>query len=164
MAQLCSAIEREGLDISLAKTRLHGTDPALVTQAQQALNARGCRVQAVLRREVKDLWVGQAGGRRKLTGLRHSRLKLAFHGARRVASLRFTRRAGHLAAIGVIPRVLYGSAAGVAPRLLQQLRAVCTRAVRSGSVDCCPAATLVMPPCPPGADPAERCRVLQLTS
>jgi hypothetical protein len=150
-------------EINIARRiTLHGTDPCVVKQVRGRILEVGFNLAATLDGEAKYLGVGQGGRRVRRTGVQRHRVRLALARGRRATALRFTRRAGKLATTGVVPQALCGSAAGMAPRRISQLRVACARTQKSGHVDACPTTLLAMPPTGSMADPAVKCRVQQI--
>ena len=62
---LVKLLENTDLVISYDKTIIGGTSAGLVLQMQQALAKEGIKFKVSLNKEVKDLGVGQGGGRKR---------------------------------------------------------------------------------------------------
>ena len=82
---LVRLLEGTDLVVSYEKTVVGGTSPDLVVQVQAALAKEGIKFKSSLNKEIKDLGVGQAGGRKRSCKLWKARLCKACNRSRRAS-------------------------------------------------------------------------------
>ncbi len=101
----------------------------MVTKVDSALVRMGISFKLALKKEVRDLGLGQAGGRKRSCRLWKTRLAGACGWASRANRLRFTGAAPRLIATGAIPAAGYGASYGFAPSHLHRLRVLAAKAL-----------------------------------
>jgi hypothetical protein len=155
-ADLVQQLTSKGLQVSFEKSVVAGS----TTKTARAVHAALAKMRLNFRLaagEFKDLGVGQAGGRRRLTRLWKARADVAYRRGRRALRLKFTGAAPKLISTGAIPTAAYGAAAGIAPKHMSRLRSLAARAVVGTTTASCNTTSLALSG-RLAADPANRLR------
>ncbi len=151
-----------GLPISTSQTKLLGSSPDATRAAIAAQRGLGFELKAA-NGEVRDLGVGQLGGRLRASALSAQRIQLALRRSRRALLFEAHGGSHKLFSTGSLPQACYGAACGIAPRPVESLRAAAARALVAGQAAGRATSALALC-CRKGAnlDPAVKIRALQV--
>ena len=114
MVDLTCRLHSTDLLVSFEKTFIGGSDKAVAKAIHHALLRIGTRFRLTDSGEVRDLGVGQSGGRKRSCRLWKDRLSRACVRARKANTLRCTGASARLIAAGAIPAAAYGANCGYA--------------------------------------------------